>query len=242
MRRPAGILGFVAVLSAGLAACGGAVLPHGAVEPAPEPAPGLDSPAGVVAFWSTNCAGCHGADGTRGAARPLNDPLWWRTMPDEQVVEAVAVGLGRLMPGFSAKAKGGPLVSHQHLGEAEIATFVSGLRAKWETPGEPAAAGSRVRLGDAARGEAIFAASCVSCHAPDTRTSVTDPFYLANITDQGLWSAVVFGRPDLGKAPSELPPQEIADLVAYLVSKRPSWASPAALDPPPPPASPGDAP
>ena len=220
------------VLAGALGGCGGGILPHEAVQPVAAVPPGLDTPEGVQRFWSTNCAGCHGAEGTHGAARPLNDPLWWRTMPDAQIVEATAVGLGRLMPGFSNRAAGGPYIAYQDLGDPEIELLVKGLRARWETPGEPAAAGSRVRLGDAARGEAIFNASCVSCHAADGRMSVTDPFYLANITDQGLWSAVVFGRVDLGKPPSDLAPPEIADVVAYLVAQRPAWAAAAVLDPP----------
>jgi mono/diheme cytochrome c family protein len=214
-----------------LGGCGGSILPHEAVQPVAAALPGLDTPEGVGRFWSTNCAGCHGAEGTHGAARPLNDPRWWRTMPDAQIVEATAVGLGRLMPGFSKRAAGGPYIAYQDLGDPEIELLVKGLRARWETPGEPAAAGSRVRLGDAVRGEAIFHASCVSCHAADGRMSVTDPFYLANITDQGLWSAVVFGRIDLGKPPSELAPPEIADVVAYLVAQRPAWAAASVLVP-----------
>lgn len=221
-----------AALLAAIAACGRGPLPPGAVEkPAPE-APGLDTAEGVTAFWSNSCAGCHGADGTLGAARPLNDPLWWRTMPDAQVLEAVAVGLGRLMPGFSGRAKGGPYIAYAHLGDADIDLVVKGLRAKWETPGEAAPAGPAVKPGDASRGEAVFAASCISCHAEGSRDSVTSPLFLANITDQGLWSAVVFGRPDLGKPASDLAPAEIADVVAYLASKRPSWASEAAMNPP----------
>jgi cytochrome c oxidase cbb3-type subunit 3 len=221
-----------------IAACGRGPLPPGSVEkPAPE-APGLDTAEGVMAFWSNSCAGCHGADGREGAARPLNDPLWWRTMPDAQVVEAVAVGLGRLMPGFSSRAKGGPYIAYAHLGDADMQLLVKGLRAKWETPGEPAPAGSAVKLGDAKRGEAVFANSCVSCHAENSRDSVTNPLFLANITDQGLWSAVVFGRPDLGKPASDLASAEIADVVAYLASKRPSWASEAAMNPPLPSSTP----
>jgi cytochrome c oxidase cbb3-type subunit 3 len=217
---------------AAIAACGRGPLPPGSVEkPAPE-APGLDTAEGVMAFWSNSCAGCHGADGREGAARPLNDPLWWRTMPDAQVVETVAVGLGRLMPGFSSRAKGGPYIAYANFSDADMALLVKGLRATWETPGDAAPAGSVVKLGDAARGEAVFAKSCVSCHADDSRDSVTNPLFLANITDQGLWSAVVFGRPDLGKPASDLPPSEIADVVAYLASKRPSWASEAAMNPP----------
>ena len=230
----------VAAVATVLAACGRGPLPPGSVEkPAPE-APGLDTAEGVAAFWSNSCAGCHGADGTLGAARPLNDPLWWRTMPDAQVVEAVAVGLGRLMPGFSSRAKGGPYIAYENFGDQEIDLIVKGLRAKWETPGEPAAAGSAVRLGDATRGEAVFANSCVSCHAEGSRDSVTSPLFLANITDQGLWSAVVFGRPDLGKPASDLPPAEIADVVAYLASKRPAWASESAMNPPLPTAPPSE--
>lgn len=217
-----------------LAGCGGPALPPGAVEAAPPEAPGLDTEAGVVAFYDNACSGCHGADGWHGAARPLADPLWWRTMPDAQIVEATAVGLGRLMPGFSRDAKGGPYIAYADLDRADIETFVAGLRRRWGSAGEgdAAAAGSAVRLGDATRGAELFSAHCISCHAEGSRDSVLNPFYLANVTDQGLWSAVVFGRPDLGKAPSSLAPEEIADLVAFMASRRPTWASATALDPP----------
>lgn len=238
---PASLLGLA--LLATLAGCGRGPLPPGSVEAAAPAAPGLDSPEGLSAFWAQSCAGCHGADGTLGAARPLNDPLWWRTMPDAQVIEATAVGLGRLMPGFSKRAKGGPYVAYADLDDADIAVLVKGLRARWETPGAPAPAGSTVRLGDPSRGEQVFAANCAACHAADGRESVSDPLFLANITDQGLWSAVVFGRPDLGKPASDLSPDSIADVVAHLAARRPSWASPAALEPAPPsPASPGATP
>ncbi len=220
------------VAAMAFAGCGGGALPPGSVEAAPPETPGLDTAEGVVAFYDNACSGCHGADGWHGAARPLADPLWWRTMPDEQIVEATAVGLGRLMPGFSKDAKGGPYIAYADLDRADVATFVKGLRARWATPGDAAPAGSAVRLGDATRGAEVFSAHCISCHAEGGRDSVLNPFYLANVTDQGLWSAVVFGRPDLGKAPSSLSPDEIADVVAYMASRRPSWASEQALEPP----------
>lgn len=222
----------LATCGALLAGCGGGALPPGSVEAAPPEAPGLDTAEGVAAFYANACSGCHGADGWHGAARPLADPLWWRTMPDEQIVEATAVGLGRLMPGFSKDAKGGPYIAYAGLDRDDVATFVKGLRKRWETGGEPAPAGSAVRLGDASMGGELFSAHCASCHVEGSRDSVLNPFYLANVTDQGLWSAVVFGRPDLGKAPSSLSPDEIADVVAFMASRRPSWASQGAVEPP----------
>ncbi len=222
---------------AALAACGRGPLPPGSVEK-PAPRRRASTPPKASRRSGRTAAPVATAPTARSAQRVRSTiRSGARTMPDAQVLEAVAVGLGRLMPGFSSRAKGGPYIAYAHLGDADIELVVKGLRAKWETPGEPAAAGSAVRLGDAARGEAVFATSCVSCHADGSRDSVTSPLFLANITDQGLWSAVVFGRPDLGKPASDLAPAEIADVVAYLASKRPSWASESAMNPPLPAAS-----
>jgi hypothetical protein len=63
---------------------------------------------------------------------------------------------------------------------------------------------------------------------------VTDPAYLALTTNQNLRTSIIVGRPDLGmpdyrflNAGRALNDQDVADLVAYMASKRPA-DSPAA--------------
>src|SRR5262249_30605438 len=94
--------------------------------------------------------------------------------------------------------------------------------------------------GNAAQGKAVYATFCASCHGSDGQAgpkagSVTDPAYLNLISDQGLRTIVIAGRPDFG-APdwrSNVPgrpmtDQEISDVVAWLSSQRP--APPGELD------------
>ena len=89
--------------------------------------------------------------------------------------------------------------------------------------------------GNASNGQAVYAATCQSCHgAPNFKGvtgagSVTDPNYLRLITDQGLRSAILFGRPERGMpgwsgpfphqaADRKLSSQEISDVVVFLRS------------------------
>ena len=52
-------------------------------------------------------------------------------------------------------------------------------------------------------GKNVFAMACASCHGPEGRGgpkggSIVDPSYLALVSDQGLRTTVMAGRPDLG--------------------------------------------
>ena len=82
-------------------------------------------------------------------------------------------------------------------------------------------------------GEAVYATFCGSCHGSDGKGgpkagSVTNPAYLSLISDQGLRTIVITGRPDFN-APDwrgnvtgrPMTDQEISDVVAWLSSQRP---------------------
>ena len=99
----------------------------------------------------------------------------------------------------------------------------------------PTYAASPVSSGNAAsvdRGRAVFAAACAGCHGQDGRGSpkggaVADPSYLALVSDQHLRTTVIAGRSDLGMpdwrldgAATPLTPQQISDVVAWLVAQR----------------------
>jgi mono/diheme cytochrome c family protein len=181
------------------------------------------------ALYSQQCAGCHGRDGRLGAARPLNDAVYLALIPAPQLRQVIAEGVpGTAQPAF-AKSAGGALTDEQ------IDALVRGLRATWAHP--DATQGVNVppyaaKLGDPERGGAVYAAACASCHGADggggaKARSVVEPSYLALVSDQYLRTTVIAGRADLGMpdwrgyiAGRVLSPEEISDVVAWLVTKR----------------------
>lgn len=188
-------------------------------------------------LYALNCSGCHGAEGRLGPARALNDALYLALAPPEVLTRTIAAGRqGTPMPAF-AHSEGGPLT------EAQIDALVSGLRERWG-----AATGGRLppysavdaraagqRPADGARGRLAFGVFCAECHGDDGRGgekagSVVDPSYLGLVSDQGLRTSVIVGRPDLGNpdwreyVPGRpMTDQEISDVVAWLVAQRPQY-------------------
>jgi len=91
-------------------------------------------------------------------------------------------------------------------------------------------------VGDAHRGEAVYATFCQSCHGADGTGgpkvgSIVAGSYLALVSDQALRTLIIAGRPDLkhpdwrGDAPGRsLTSQEVSDVVAWLAAKRPELA------------------
>lgn len=215
----------IALLALGLAvACG---KPPG---DGPPPLPGE-----VVDFatlFEKNCSGCHGAEGTHGPARPLNDPVYLAVIDEDTLRRVVADGVeGTSMPGFS-RAAGGLLT------EAQVDALTRGLVTNWGDAGLAASLDAppyAAPTGEAARGRAVYTESCARCHGPEGRGgsgpeaagSIVEPSFLALTSDQGLRSAVLFGRPDLGapdwrtiRGSGPLTERDVADLVAWLVSQR----------------------
>ncbi len=87
-----------------------------------------------------------------------------------------------------------------------------------------------VVAGDALSGALVFSQSCATCHGPQgSAGSVTDTMYLRMISDQGVWSATIYGRSDLGmpawnqpmpQRPTGLTAQEVADVVSWISAQR----------------------
>ncbi len=88
--------------------------------------------------------------------------------------------------------------------------------------------------GNAQQGAAAFATFCASCHGADGKGtakvgSIVNPNYLSLITDQGLRTIVIIGRPDFN-APDwrnnvpghPMSDQDISDVVAWLAAQRPN--------------------
>ena len=216
--------------------------------------PGKDSetlaPDEIVDFkilYGENCAGCHGADGRGGAAIALADPVYLAIADDAAIRKVIAQGVrGTSMPAF-ARSSGGMLTDKQ------IDVIVMQIRTQWSRPGilngVEAPSYAAKAAGDAARGELAYKTYCESCHGAEGHggkkgSAITDGAFLALVSDQGLRTAVIAGRPELnapdwrGNVPGKpISEQEITDVVAWLASKRvqnPGQPYPAAQNTPTP--------
>jgi cytochrome c oxidase cbb3-type subunit 3/ubiquinol-cytochrome c reductase cytochrome c subunit len=189
-------------------------------------------PSQVLAFaslWAENCAGCHGDDRQPAAAVSLADPVYLELADDAALTRVTAEGVaGTAMPAFARRA-GGTLT------DAQITVLVAGMRAEWARPGTlagfpvpPYAAPP----GDARRGVQAYAQHCAGCHGA-TGTggakggSIVDGAYLALVSDQGLRTTVLVGRPARGMPnwrgtpPAEpMTSADVADVVAWLAARR----------------------
>ena len=199
------------------------------------------------ALYAENCAGCHGAEGRGGAAIALADPVYLAIADEAAMRKVIAQGVrGTSMPAF-ARSSGGMLTDKQ------IDVINTQIRSQWGQPGilngVEAPSYAAKAAGDTARGELAYKTYCESCHGVEGRggkrgSAITDGAFLALVSDQGLRTAVIAGRPELnapdwrgnvtGKTMSE---QEITDVVAWLASKRvqnPGQPYPAAQNTPTP--------
>lgn len=181
-------------------------------------------------LYGANCAGCHGAEGRPGAAVALADPVYLAFVDDVTLRRVTADGVpGTAMPGFARRA-GGSLTDQQ------VDLIVREMRSRWGRPGSLGGAApppyAAAAPGDRGRGAQAYAGHCASCHGPTGGGgahggSIVDGSYLALVSDQGLRTAVVVGRPALGMADwrgdrsgQAMTEQEIADVVAWLIDKR----------------------
>ena len=182
------------------------------------------------ALYAENCAGCHGAEGRGGAAIALANPVYLAIADDAAIRKVIANGVpGTAMPTF-AKSAGGMLT------EAQINVITKEIRSHWSKEGVldwvtvPSYAPKSA--GDARRGELAYKTYCESCHGPDgaggpKASAITDDSFLALISDQGLRTIVIAGRPELdapdwrGDLPGKpMSDQEVTDVVAWLASRR----------------------
>jgi cytochrome c oxidase cbb3-type subunit III len=220
------VLGVVGAFAALLSGCGTAPGQPRAGSETVAPDAVLD----FNALYSSNCAGCHGQEGRGGAAMGIGDPVYLALVDDAAMRNVIVKGVpGTAMPAF-AQSAGGMLT------DAQVDVIVGGVRSRWSRPGildgvnPPSYAGKST--GDAQRGERAYAAFCQACHGPGGRggpkgSAITNGSFLALVSDQGLRTVIIAGRPELGmpdwrgdvpgKAMSE---QDVADVVAWLASQR----------------------
>jgi cytochrome c oxidase cbb3-type subunit III len=191
------------------------------------------APAEILEFrtlYAENCAGCHGADGRGGAAIALANPVYLAIADEAAIRKVIAGGMpGTAMPAF-AESAGGMLT------DAQIDVITKEIRSRWSKQGvlDTATAPSYApkSAGDAQRGKVAYKTYCESCHGPGgvggrKGSAITDDSFLALVSDQGLRTIVITGRPELGapdwrgNAPGKpMSDQEVTDVVAWLASRR----------------------
>jgi cytochrome c oxidase cbb3-type subunit 3 len=181
-------------------------------------------------LYAENCAACHGAEGRGGAAIALANPVYLAIANDDAIRKPIANGVrGTAMPAF-AESAGGMLT------DAQIDLLTKEIRSRWCKQGvlDASAAPSYApkSAGDAQRGEVTYKTYCESCHGPGggggpKGSAITNDSFLALVSDQGLRTIVIAGRPELG-APDwrgnllgkPMSDQEVTDVVAWLASRR----------------------
>ena len=206
----------------------------------PGPGPEVVRPSEVLDFpilYKANCAACHGENGRNGAAISLANPTYLSVVGEENLHEIIAKGVpGKLMPPF-AKSAGGMLTDQQ------VDVLAHGMVQQWNKPdlfaGQNIPSYRSMQASDVGRGQQAFGVFCARCHGAagegsggDAKSgtvkvgSIVEGSYLALISDQGLRSVVIAGRPDEGMpdwrsdGSQPLTDQQITDIVAWLASKR----------------------
>ena len=204
-------------------------------KPGPNPeVPRPDSVMNPEVLFRENCAGCHGAEGRNGAAMSLSDPVYLAIVDDNTLRTTISKGrTGTAMSAFAQK-EGGMLTDQQ------IDAIIHGIRQRWAKAdvlkGVAAPPYAAKAPGNPQAGQAAYSTFCASCHGSGNQGgpkagSVTNGAYLSLISDQGLRTVVITGRPDFdapdwrnnvpGRPMSD---QEITDVVAWLAAQRPAAA------------------
>ena len=181
-------------------------------------------------LYRDNCAGCHGTEGKGGAAIALANPVYLAIVDEPATRKIIANGVhGTSMPAF-AQSAGGMLT------EKQIDVITSGILSRWAQKrildgSNPPSYTARTP-GSAADGELVYGTYCASCHGSGGQGgpkggAIANDSFLALVSDQGLRTIVITGRPELG-APDwrgnvfgkPMTDQQITDVVAWLASKR----------------------
>lgn len=181
-------------------------------------------------LYAENCAACHGTNGRGGAAIALADPVYLAIVDEPSMRKVITNGVhGTSMPAF-AQSAGGMLTDKQ------INVLTSEIRSRWSRPGilggTSAPSYGAKSAGDVQRGEASYRTYCSSCHGAQGQggpkgSDITNDSFLALVSDQGLRTIVITGRPELGapdwrgNVPGKpMSDQGITDVVAWLASHR----------------------
>jgi len=185
-------------------------------------------------LYKDNCAGCHGAEGRGDAAIALADPVYLAIVDEASMRNVIANGVpGTSMPAF-AQSAGGMLTDKQ------VDVITSEIRSRWgrkevlDGANPPSYAAKSA--GNAQHGQVAFATYCASCHGPAGQggpkgSAIASRSFLALVSDQGLRTIVIAGRPELG-APDwrgnvpgkSMSDEDVTDVVAWLSAQRPKFS------------------
>ncbi len=170
--------------------------------------------------YTQYCALCHGARGEGYAAdhaNALTNPDFLRVATDAFLLDSILEGRpGTPMSAWSV-THGGPLDATQAM------SIIDWLRS---TTGEPQQDVSGVAvLGDVARGRALYASSCASCHGPEgqgvTAVSLNHENFQRAASDGFLRHAIENGRVGTAMASyRDRGAQSIDDLVVFVRTLR----------------------
>lgn len=191
------------------------------------------APSDVLEFdtlYAENCAGCHGSQGRGGAAIALANPVYLAISDEEAMRKLIENGVsGTSMPAFAQSAGG-------MLADKQIDVITTEIRRRWSRPGilygtNPPSYAPK-STGDPERGEAAYNTHCEACHGPEGHggpkgSAITNDSFLALVSDRGLRTIVIAGRPELG-APDwrgnvtgkPMSEQEVTDVITWLASQR----------------------
>jgi cytochrome c oxidase cbb3-type subunit 3/ubiquinol-cytochrome c reductase cytochrome c subunit len=189
-------------------------------------------------LYQENCSACHGDNGLKGAALPLNNPVYLQWAGHDRLVNIVANGVPHtLMPAFGRG--GGGLLTNQ-----QVEDIVNGMMTHWgkadalkDTTAPAYGSGPN---GNIAQGQVAFGVYCARCHGADGKGvadsnssagavhgSIVDATYLSLVSPQALRDVIVAGRPgdnmpdwrgdDAGKPMSDA---DVSNIVAWLESQR----------------------
>jgi mono/diheme cytochrome c family protein len=199
--------------------------------PVESPVVAPDAIVDFAVLYGTNCAGCHGAKGEGGVAIGFANPIYLAIADDQTVRRATARGVaGTGMPAF-ARSAGGMLT------DTQVESIVNGIRSRWGRSNALNGAApppyAATAPGDPTRGAGAYDRYCASCHGAAGRGSpragsIVDSAYLALVSDQGLRTTIIAGRPDLGHPDwradtpgTPMSSEDVSDIVAWLAAQRP---------------------
>jgi mono/diheme cytochrome c family protein len=122
------------------------------------------------------------------------------------------------------------------LTEQQIEVIASGIFSRWGRKQVLDGANPPSYLakaaGNVAQGQLVFGRYCASCHGSEgggtpKGSAITNDSFLALVSDQGLRTVVIAGKPELGapdwrgNVPGQpMTDQEITDVVAWLAARR----------------------